>query len=330
MAILANQKVLTLDYWKPASKIEVGDVLFNKDGQPVIVKLIQEYRSERCYEVIFNDWLSVKGDQHLAFLLENKKYRDRARSCKKAKRFKRPLTRLSVETLLPKQLKNNNQRLVYSVPTTKPLALPHQDLPVPPFLFGFWFFNRRANKTMASPKGYAKEVEANFKDYGYKAIFGRKINTGEREFSVYPTIESQLPPKFSGRIPANYLLASEEQRIELLRGIIHAKSRQYSKTKDAFRITERSNAIIKQIQGLVESLGCRTSLLFDDHYKYYTLFFKTRLRLVENQVSPPIKIHQARRYVTKISELPAQMCVHIETTGQDNTILVGEGFISCL
>ena len=32
MAILANQKVLTLDYWKLANKIKVGDVLFDKDG----------------------------------------------------------------------------------------------------------------------------------------------------------------------------------------------------------------------------------------------------------------------------------------------------------
>lgn len=330
MAILANQKVLTLDYWKPASKIQVGDVLFDKDGNPVTVKLVQEYRSEHCYEVTFNDWLTIAGDKHLAFPLENKKYRNRVHSAKTGKKFRRPLQRTTVENLLPKPLKNKDQRLAYSVPTAKPLLLPHQDLPVPPFLFGFWFFNQRKNKMMSAPKGTADLVHQMFQDHGYQITLGHKINTGERLFSVYPTIESQLVPNIPARIPANYLLASSEQRIELLRGIIYAKSRQYSKIKDTFRISTYHVAIIKQIQGLVESLGCKTSLTFDDTYKYYTLRFKTRLRLVENQVSPPIKVHQDRRYIKNIEPVPPQMCVHIETTGKDNSFLVGEGFISCL
>jgi len=50
--------------------------------------------------------------------------------------------------------------------------------------------------------------------------------------------------------------------------------------------------------------------------------------LVPHQVSKPVKVHHARRYIKQISTLPAQMVVHIETTDDDNSILAGEGYIS--
>jgi hypothetical protein len=43
MAILATEKVLTLDYWKPAEKIQVGDYVFNQTGDLVKVTLVQKY-----------------------------------------------------------------------------------------------------------------------------------------------------------------------------------------------------------------------------------------------------------------------------------------------
>ena len=329
MAILATEKVLTLDYWKPASKLQVGDYIFNKDGQVVQVKSIQEYRAETCYEVLFNDYLTAAGDDKLGFLVETPKYRQRACQYKGIQKFRRPLKFVSVDKLVDANLKTNTNKSIYSIPTTKPLSFPRQDLPVEPFVFGFWFFNQRANRSMAAPRGTFKFVEQKFKDAGYKLIVGRKINTGEREFVVSPSIESQLAPNIPTKIPANYLLASAEQRTELLRGILYAKSRQYSKTKDQFRFTAINYGIVLQVQCLLESLGHRITVKRDETYNYYTIFFKSRTKLVEEQVSPPLKVHQARRYITKITPIAPQMCVHIETTGQDNSFLVGEGFISC-
>ena len=33
MAILATQKILTLDYWKRAHDLKAGDYVFDKDGK---------------------------------------------------------------------------------------------------------------------------------------------------------------------------------------------------------------------------------------------------------------------------------------------------------
>lgn len=330
MAILANEKILTLDYWKPAYKLEPGDYVFNKDGKPVKVKLVQEYQAQECYEVTFNDHLTAAGDSNLVFLVETPKYRIRACTYKGRFKFRRPLKPLKAKDLVNSQLKDKRSRSLFSVQTTKPLELPHQTLPVPPFIVGFWFFNRRANKMMAAPRGMAGTVHQKFKDHGYQLTMGRKINTGEREFSVFPTIESHFAPFLPNKIPENYALGSVEQRIELLKGIIHAKSRQYSPKTDTFRIADYHGPTIRQIQAIVESLGCRSTLVYDDSVKNYRLFFRSKIKLVENQVSKPVKVHYARRYITKVTPIAPQKCVHVQTEEPNGSILVGEGFISCL
>jgi hypothetical protein len=114
----------------------------------------------------------------------------------------------------------------------------------------------------------------------------------------------------------------------LLRGIIYSKPRQYNPKTDTFRVTNKNYAALQQVQAVVESLGHRTTLREDEGNKNFSLVFKSKLKLVSNQTSTPLKIIYGRRKIKTIEEIPAQLCVHIETTAPDNTLVVGEGFIS--
>lgn len=328
MAILATEKVLTLDFWKPAYKLQVGDYVFDRNGKLVQIKLIQEYRAEDCFEVQFDDALCVGGDSNLGFLVETPKYRQRLTDYKGVHRFRRPLAYTKLKDVLGQPLVNKKNRKVFSVPTTQPLAFPHQDLPVPPFVMGFWFFSKKARSLYSASAKNFDLVKEKLRDYGYKAVHHCLYQTGRHEFYIKPSIDSHLAPNIPKQIPNNYLLASIEQRIELLSGVIMAKQSQYNEKTDTFRVTSRHFPTVAQIQGLAESLGCKTKIYNNPTLKNYTLSFKTKHILVPYQTSKPVKVHHGRRYITEIIPLPAQSCIHIETTGQDNTILVGEGFIS--
>lgn len=264
----------------------------------------------------------------MAFFLETLKYRIRVCEYKGRLKFRRPLIRLSVNELLELPLRTKIGTKSYSIPTTKPIELPYQDLPIPPFVFGFWFHNRYPHKKHSVKATQLEHLTEKFKDCGYQVTDVERRSKVDRKFRITPSIELQLAPNVPHTIPNNYLLASPEQRIALLSGILSARNRQYLKKTDEFRITNRRLAPLIRIQGLVESLGSRTRILFDETYKYYTLFFRSRIKLLEEQESPPFKIHHARRYIVEINPLPSQSCIHIETSGEDNTILVGEGFIS--
>lgn len=327
MAITATTKILTLDYWKPAYQLQVGDYVFDRKGKPVKVKLAQQYQGTQCYEVTFNDHLSISGDSKLKLPTENAKYRIRLCTYKEKLQFRRPLRPLTAQEIAdtPLILKNGCKSL--SVPTTNPLQLPHMDLPVPPFIMGFWFYARRSTKRLAAARGLTDFVVEKFKDYGYKVKMGPILATGEREFTVSPTIESQLVPNIPKMITNNYLLGSPEQRQELLSGIMCAKNRQYNKRRDQFRFTSVNYDSVRRVQMLAESLGGKTSIMHDPYFNTFTVFFKIRVPIYPGQVRPRAKVHYGRRYITKITPIPAQLCVHIETTGEDNTILAGEGFI---
>lgn len=330
MAILAKERVLTLDDWKLAYQIQPGDYLFDSDGKPVKVKTVQTYRADTCYEISFDDYLSVSGDQHLCVPVETPKYRKRTYEYKHRFEFRRPLVALTSDKLTELPLVDQRQRKRFSVPTTKPLDLPHQFLSIPPFIMGFWFFNRLRHGWMSPPKGKSEFIHQQFKDAGYKIITGRKLPSGERAFKTAPTIESQLRPFIPLKIPMNYLMGSVEQRLELLRGIIHSKPRQYNQRTNTFRFSKNNPLFAKQVQFLVESLGCRSTNEHNKNLGNNTVLFKCSHRLVEEQTVKVVQVHAARRYVTQIKPLPSQLCTHIETDGDNPSFLVGEGFIACL
>ena len=274
--------------------------------------------------------MSISGNGTMKFLLETPKYRTRACDYKGKFKFRRPLVKLTLEELKEKPLRYRNNKKVFSIPTCKPLNLPHQDLPVPPFIFGFWYWNRLRPNVFVLKDINFKEICEKLKSSGYKIVNLKKRWDGAHLFGVSPTIESQLLPFIPTQIPSNYILASQEQRIELLSGIINGRIRQYHKKGDFFKISSANWAEIRKLQGLVESVGCRTSLYSQEYNKYYALSFRIRYLLCALQEVRPIKVHQTRRYVSEIEEIGTHQCVHIETDGPDGTFLAGEGYISCL
>jgi replicative DNA helicase len=330
MAILATERVLTLDYWKPAFKVRVGDYVFDRKGRPVKVTLVQEYRAKRCYRVTFLDWLTISGDTHLAFAAENIKYRKRIREYKGVQKFRRPLREVSVQTLVDGPLRGPHNALIYSVPTTDPIQLPHQDLPVPPFVFGFWFFNRNPKKLMKVPKETYPEIAARLKDNGYVPKIVRNRAKGSVYFTTEPSIEKQLIPNIPTQIPNNYLMGSIEQRIELLSGIMHSHPGRYNPKEDKFMFSHRLEAVSKRIQSIAESLGSKTSMVLYKFRNTFRLTFRTHFKLLDRQYPKPVKVHHNRRAIISVTEIPEQLCVHIETDGEDGTFLVGEGYIACV
>jgi hypothetical protein len=329
LAILAKQRILTLDYWKFAHDLKVGDYVFDKDGKLQRIKVVQEYRSEDCYVVYFSDGLYVAGDQHLGMQVEDKRYRDRLVQYKGKYKFKRPLKFKKVTDLPATNLKANNGRHLFSVPSAKPLEFPHQSLPVPPFVFGFWYMNHKSRNRITVPKIHSELVRDKFKDAGY-SIKERTIqNDGGRSIEIYPKMERHLDYSVPHLIPTNYLLASADQRLELLKGILHCRTKTYSKSKDEFRLTFNHRPMLTQMDFLIRSLGYKTRIDDNPARNQATLFFRSPIKLVEQQ-RPRTKpvVHITRRYIIEVTKLPPQLCVHIETEGADNSILVGEGFIA--
>lgn len=320
MAITATQKVLTLDYWKVADKLKVGDYVFNKDGKIVTITKIHTYFSEDCFEITFSDYVTMQGDKHLGFQLETRHYRKQAGKYLGQRKFKNKLLVSKVGDLIEIPLKSKRDRLEYSIPLAEPLEFPMQFHSVPAFIFGFWFFNRPL-----IPGTDTKEfIYQKFKDHGYKV---ETHWSSQKRMLLTPTIESQLSPFIPSRIPENYLMGSVEERTQLLSGIIYAKPKQYKVNRDCFVIYVKHLNLAIKLQNLIESLGIQC-IVEPKHVGQYSVTFRTNIRLVEWQKPKVTRKHFARRFVTNIKPIIPQMCVHIETSEDDNSLIVGEGYIA--
>lgn len=275
------------------------------------------------------DGLTVAGDEHLSLPLENKKYRDRANQYIGKLQFRRPLRPTPVSQLASNPLTKDRNRFEYSIPTAGSLQLPHKDLPVPPFVFGFWFFNHRKDGKVTTIPDTHHTVLKKFKDAGYSLTESWHLVNNRNTYVVSPSIKAHLLPDTPTSIPNNYLLSSAEQRIELLSGVMHAKRGLYNQKLDRFRFTNKNKTIVKQIQYLAESLGGKTALHYREDLKEFNLFITIKHKLLENQTPKPVKVRQHWRLITDVYEIKSQGCVHIETNGLDGSFLVGEGFIVC-
>jgi hypothetical protein len=326
MAILANQKILTLDYWKRVDKVTNNDYLFTQTGKIVKVKLTQHFLSDNCYRVHFRDYLTIGGDLNLVLPIENQQYRKHVNQYKGHHKFRRPLQYFSIDTLKDLPVYDKRNRLAYSVPTAKPLALPTQGLPIPPFVFGLWIAGRGIKKNIWVAKHRIDAIQEKLKDRGYSMQVKRHLIISS-EIIITPSVESQLVPFVPNSIPENYLLASQEQRMELLSGIMHRSARSFKEKINKYLFVVNNKKLFRQVQYLAESLGFKTKS--EENHGSYRLEFKSYTALVPEHTNTKPRAQISRRYITRIEKIQPQMCVHIELEDPNETFLVEEGFIAC-
>jgi hypothetical protein len=274
------------------------------------------------YRLWYTDGTYVELDPHqrVEYIHEDKrqwhvKYdenRQRSTRSDKLMRFK------TGEELFQGPLVDKRNRKQLSTPNTKPVNFYTEDLPVPPFIAGWWYANRNINQSKL-------RIKAKVKDYFIQTltllrwkVIKKKNGTisipqsiGTTMLTRYPTIPTKLPPQ--------YMFGSVEQRIELLRGIMINYPNAYKSTKDQFIIEAKRKAFLKVIRGVLESLGIRA--LESDN----KLIFRTDIELTPGQKKT--RPHTAYKYrlIAEVHSIEPRPCIHVET---EKPMLISAAYIS--
>ena len=147
-------------------------------------------------------------------------------------------------------------RLNHAVAVAKPAALPHRDLPFPPYSLGAWLgdgTSRSSQFTSADPQ-IGDEIEA-------EGMWVTKARTVPLRYNIrlrdtHRTAQGilrELGVLGNKHIPALYLRASEEQRRALLAGLLDTDGSVTSGGSVQFSVTSQRLAI--DVRELVMSLG---------------------------------------------------------------------------
>jgi hypothetical protein len=319
MAITADTLIPTPGGWKPADQIALNDIVFDNLGNQVPVRAVQVFDSQTTYEVTFDDGLTLSGDKNMTLVMQDKVWRDKMSNNKKKTTKSRFIIR-KMEDLPVEDLRMPDKSRAFSVPTCGAVQYNTKDLPVPPYVFAVWFACTTKLGRMWANKRPMEKIQKIFRGYGF-FIRTKKAGNGNLRFDIRPSVRDSF--LFAGAdipttIPISYLESSVEQRIELLEGFCDAGKVRYNKARNKWECRTPDYALIRRIQGLVESLGMKTTLHSPFRDLYYTLSFNKNY----DKTTPYGKM---RRFIDKIEQKEGQKCVFIDTGTQ---FLAAEGFIS--
>ena len=324
MAIDANTPILTDSGWTLAKLIKPGEYVFGEDGMPKQVKTVQIFDPAPCQEVHFDDGVTIIGDAKTMFPVETVNSR-----IVKCQGWNAKPQTITIDELTGAELKVRKYGRcghIYSVPTTAPIQTPERNLPVPPFIVGVWFTKDFRTNNLNVKKTDVQEYNKRFRQYGYTTKKIKLIDSKIR-LELRPNIQLAFLTKYPEKqttIPDEYLIASESQRLDLLRGIFFEKKHAYNPSKDHFKLFLSDFKSIKRIQGVVESLGIRTVMHLHTKKPMYCMKFSTNLQIVDNQAKKPRPSRSKRRYIRKIEEVSPKSRVFIDAGG---FFVAGEGFV---
>lgn len=221
-----DQPVLTPEGWRAIGDIRPGDFVFGAHGSPVRVWAVHPQGIKPAYRVMFRDGTSTEcGLEHLWSVASN--------GGRSRKRFSvRPLNELMAAGLCtPKS--GNRVGAKWRIPVADPVAFAPANLPIEPYTLGVLigdgslvgrglrFSNPdidRDIRELASAR-LPRDIRLNENRSGACPYFDLR-GAGRREFARAIRelgLNVHSGDKF---IPSAYFVASVEQRLELLRGLM--------------------------------------------------------------------------------------------------------------
>jgi replicative DNA helicase len=147
--------------WTTMGDVELGDQLIGADGKPTTVVAATDVMYGRpCYEVEFSDGTVIVADAQHQWLTETRASRKSAWAAARRYNGTRtqrtfPSVKTTEEILATLRCNGMERRLNHAVVNTRPLHLPEQELPLPPYALGVWLgdgYAASARITTADPE----------------------------------------------------------------------------------------------------------------------------------------------------------------------------------
>ena len=347
-ALAWDTPIPTINGWKLMLAIQVGDMVFDENGKPCRVTFVTEVMKDHpCYEVEFSTGEKIIADaEHnwktstIASRLSSSRQarirqgRDWTKKRGTDQRHKMNHDGIVTTAQISDTLMRGGTRN-HHIALTKPLDLPHVDLPLDPYVLGAWLGDGTSSdgSITAAEKEIITEIEhagfvarpqpsrpPNCPGYGILGL--RKILTGM----------SLLNNK---HIPDEYLRAAYVQRLSLLQGLMDTDGYCGGMACE-FVSTDRDLA--DGVYELAVSLGLkptlkqgRATLYGKDCGPKYRVCFTTTLAVFRLKRKldklPKVRKYNPTRAIVKCSPVESVPVKCIQVDSPSHLYLAGHGMI---
>jgi phage terminase large subunit-like protein len=260
-AIVADTPVLTANRgWTTVADIRPGDQVFNLEGQPEAVEFVSDVYTEMAYRVTsrFKKSLEV-GVDHDWLIQDRTKPRGAVRQ-PGGTRLKAEYAKYVVTTgdMLERPLKDGRGVYLNALPAIGSLKIDSGKLPVDPYCLGAWLGDGTAKSgAITAHEDDQPFMREQFEAAGYETrptnlsqvFYVQKLMTQLRALGVL----------HNKHVPEGYLLASEADRLDLLRGLMDTDGWASEKaTTLTYGFCQKSAQIADSVEFLARSVGYNT------------------------------------------------------------------------
>ena len=331
-----DTKIPTPEGFTTMGGLQIGDTIFDENGRPCHVVAKSEVdETEQAYRLTFRDGSSiVAGEQHL-WDVEYIIGKTKPCCLTTGEIYRRTVKYRERNRGTPDEL-----RSVIRIPVAKPIQIADRELIINPYLYGYWLGN-----------GCATKPEITVCDADFAAVTDnipyQYYNTIQQPGSIrvyYHELRKILVPTFRDKvILPEYLRASEQQRWELLQGLMDS---------DGCIGTRKAQSVycstIKQlaesVKELLWSLGIKNAMTESPSMRFGVptgeMLYTIRFTTFDDQPTSKLKrkisrkrerVRQTRscfHYLENIEPLPEKVkmqCIQVDSGS--HCYLAGESFV---
>ena len=240
-----NTPIATSEGFKTMQDLQVGDKVFDKDGNVCTVTVKSEVHHNPCYKITFDNSESIVADAEHRWLIHIKK--------QSAKNPYKELVMTTAElaAYIDSVKDDWNTYTIPKILNAKPLNTEYVNLPIDPYVLGCWLGD--GSKQCGMITNVSNNIWREINNRGYEIgpnVAGEDRAEAHTILGIYPILKS-LNLLNNKHIPDIYLRASYEQRLDLLRGIMDTDGYYHPKWKRFVMNTDQE----WQMQDLVKLLG---------------------------------------------------------------------------
>lgn len=244
--------VFTTDGWKQHGSLRVGDYVYGRYGDPVMVKWISP-KEKADYLVHISDgsqfithanheWVVFDRQQHKEKTIETKEMKDS----------------LSVEGVKGER----GHRYRYQLDANTTLSFPETDVAIHPYFLGVWLGDGRSSAGDFCGDKKDVSIVNKIENLGYKTTARWTHKTTGVQYYGYSGLKRKLRNLGvlnNKHIPDVYKYGSLEQRLELLAGLVDTDGHKDKRSR--YRFSTCNKVLAEDVRELVTSLGSRAYIM---------------------------------------------------------------------
>ena len=252
-----SSPILTPDGWTTMREIQPGDYVISRDGSATKVLWKTEPQYPQMYKMVLSDGTGMEvGEDHLHVVMRHTKGRIVEKVITTKEMYERGIIVGNSDKRDRSDKRTAKASYRFKLPLCEPVKFSYRELDIDPYVMGYGLGNGSFRKSkIHCHKDDVCEIIDEFKCRGYGHLKIRTTSTNGVEFKLdghifkkYELLKSR--DKF---VPKEYMYASIEQRVDLLRGLMDADG-SISKNGSVF-FSSYSIHLAEDVAELVRSLG---------------------------------------------------------------------------